>query len=65
MAISVQTAARQTALAASHSTITNLSVGAAVGVRNNEEFSRGGRTNKFSTNAWLSFRPIAPWQQSK
>ena len=60
MAGTMQVAARNTSLANQHSTITNLSVGALVGVISNEEFAKRGRTLKFSTNAWLSFRPLAP-----
>ena len=60
MAGTMQIAARNTSLANQHSTISNLSIGALVGVISNEEFSKRGRTFKLSTNAWLSFRPLAP-----
>ena len=35
----------------------NLDAGALVGVRRNERFASGGRTNKFSCNAWVCYRP--------
>ncbi|MEO5953940.1 MAG: hypothetical protein ABIQ44_15865 [Chloroflexia bacterium] len=60
MTSSMQAASRNASLATQHSTITNLSIGALVGVISNEEFSKGGRNFKFSPNAWISFRPIAP-----
>lgn len=34
-----------------------LETGAQVGVQRNEEFSAGGRTMKFSRNAWVGYRP--------
>ena len=37
--------------------ITKLDAGALVGVRRNERFASGGRTNKFNCNAWVCYRP--------
>jgi hypothetical protein len=37
--------------------VKKLDAGALVGVRRNERFASGGRTNKFNCNAWVCYRP--------